>query len=448
MRLLAPLAMLILAPPFAFAAEPSEPSAPAGPPRTAPAPPSAAPEIRHYAVRYDVRIVPTERVAYVEITLGAGASLVHSIRLAIDPDRHLAFSADGGFSFERGGLLWKPPDVGGSLSYVFRIDQLRGAASYDARCAENWALFRGGDLVPPVRVVTEDGARSQAELRFRLPKGWSVAVPYERRPDGTFLIVRPERHFDRPTGWMIAGRLGVLRERIARTAVAVAGPTGEDVRRQDMLALLRWTLPTLRDILGQLPDRLLVVSAGDPMWRGGLSGPRSLYVHADRPLITGDLTSPILHELFHSVTRSRSGPGGDWIVEGLAEYYSLQLLVRSKTVSKRRYQRALARLEERGKGVRDLAVETSEGAVTARAVTVMHRLDREIQETTDGAASLDDVVAQLTATPAALTLDRLQTVVSAVTGQDFARFFANFPRAPQPAPVPPPGSQPPPPTTP
>jgi hypothetical protein len=399
-------------------------------------------------VDYDVRIVPSERLAHVEVRLGAGAPLVHWIRFAIDAERHLAFTADGELSFEKGALLWNPPAAGGSLRYVFRIDQLRGTAAYDARCAKNWALFRGGDLVPPARVSTEDGAYARATLRFRLPKRWSVAVPYARRPDGTFDVSHAHRRFDRPTGWMVAGRLGVLRERIAGAAVAIAGPTGQGLRRVDILALLRWTLPTLRDIVGKLPDRLLVVGAGDPMWRGGLSGPRSLYIHADRPLISPDLTSPILHELVHAVTSARSGPGGDWLVEGLAEYYSLQLLVRSKTVSRRRYTKALARLAERGKGVRDLTVEPADGAVAARAVTALHALDGEIRRATGDRASLDAVVARLVADPGAVTLPRFQSVFAAVAGRDLSAFFAALPgvrpKAP-PAPPPPGGPTGPPP---
>ena len=64
----------------------------------------------------------------------------------------------------------------------------------------------------------------------------------------------------------------------------------------------------------------------------------------------------MLHELFHAVTGVRAGPGGDWVVEGLAELYSLELLVRSKTISKARYRKALAGLAARGAGVAALDV--------------------------------------------------------------------------------------------
>lgn len=376
-----------------------------------------------YAVSYDARIVPTQRAVRVTMRLDEGARWIRWIRFRIDPERHLDFAGDGDVRVEGERVEWSPPAGGGSLHYVFRIDRLRDELSYDARCAEDWAIFRGDDLVPPARVRAESGAESVARLRFRLPQGWSVVAPYDRSSNGSFRIDHPERRFDRPVGWIVVGHLGVRRERIAGSRLAVAGPVGHGLRRLDLLALLRWTLPSLRDVLGTLPDRLVVVGAGDPMWRGGLSGPRSVFVHADRPLIEGDGTSPVLHELVHAVLRARAGPGGDWIVEGLAEYYSLQLLVRSKTISRRRHEKSLAKLADKGRSVRRLQTDRSSGAITARAVGVLAELDGEIRAATDDRRSLDDVVRELARERQAMTTDLLRQTVGRVTGSDLASFF-------------------------
>jgi len=373
-----------------------------------------------YSVRFDVRIVPTERLAKVSIRLGRGASQVRWLRFAIDPMRHFGFRGDGRVEVDEGSVLWEPPREGGRLRYSFWIDHLRDSSSYDARCAENWALFRGDDMVPPVRVRTAVGAHSDSTLRLRVPNGWSVALPHRLVSDGTYAIDDPHRRFDRPKGWMVVGKIGVLRERIARTRVAVAGPVGQHLRRHDILALLRWTLPTLRRIVGDLPDRILVVSAGDPMWRGGLSGPKSVFVHADRPLISTDLSSPILHELVHTVMGARSGADGDWVVEGLAELYSLELLVRSKTVSRRRYAKALRRMEERGRTVSRLAERISGGAFTARAVVVLHEIDEEIEAATDGESSLDEVVRRLSAERGVVTSERFRRLAEEVAGRQLS----------------------------
>ena len=311
------------------------------------------------------------------------------------------------------------------MRYSVVIDHLRNAQAYDARCADDWVVLRGHDLVPTIRIRADDRAYSRSTLRLQVPAGWRTvtAHPSQERA-GTYTVSDPHTNFDRPTSWIVAGRLGVLRETIAGMKVAVAGPRGHGMRRQDILAMLRWTVPKLRSILGRLPEQLVVVSAGDPMWRGGLSAPRSLFLHAERPMITSDLTSPLLHEMIHAVTGARSGPRSDWIVEGLAEYYSLQLLVRSKTVSRRRYERALAKLARHGREVRTLAVDESKGAVTARAVSLLADLDAEIRTATDGAASLDAVLARLARSRKAVTNERLQALAEKVAGRDLGAFFA------------------------
>jgi hypothetical protein len=382
-------------------------------------------EPRSFGVVYDVRLVPTEGVAHVAIRLDDPQREVIALRFRIDPKRHREFQGDGSVTPSAAGdtVEWKPPEVGGTLRYLFRIDHLRNEKSYDSRCARNWAVFRGDDLVPPAHLRTETLSESRASLRLRLPKGWSAVAPYRRGDDGVFSIQHAHRRFDRPTGWIAVGQLGVLRERIADTHVAVAGPRGQRVRRLDLLALMRWTLPVLREIAGGLPERLLVVSGGDPMWRGGLSGPNSVFVHAGLPLISSDGTSPLLHELVHAALGISPGPGGDWIVEGLAESYSLELLVRSKTLSKKRYQKSLAQLAERGRAARKLEVDQADAAVTDRAVGVLHALDREIREGSGGVRSLDDVVRVLFQQGGPVTTERLRRLAEDLSGRDLESFF-------------------------
>jgi hypothetical protein len=376
-----------------------------------------------YTVLYDARIVPTRRAADVEIRVTGPPGSLRGLRLSIDPARHLEFAGDGEIELGPDWVDWTPPEAGGVLRYVFRIDQKRNARSYDARCAENWAVFRGDDLVPPARARTRAGALSEATLRLRLPQGWSAVTRYRASSGTRYPIDDPKRRFDRPTGWILAGQhLGVRREKVAGVRVAIAGPSGQGVRRLDMLALLRWTLPTLREIVGTLPERLLVVGTGDPMWRGGLSGPGSLFLHAERPLITPDTTSPLLHEVNHVVFAPSAGPESDWLVEGLAELYSLELLVRSRTVSRSRFERALERLAAEGRAPkRDGSVSADD--VTAWGVTTLRALDTEIRDATQEQRSLDDVVRRLAEDPAPLDVARLRSVSEAVVGAPLGTFF-------------------------
>ncbi len=383
-----------------------------------PAPPRAS----AYLVTFEARVVPSERLAHASIRVGAGALAIRFFEFQIDPKRHVDFRGDGKIVVNGAVVRWVPPARGGAIRYTFRLDNLRTSSAYDARCAEDWALFRGDDLFPPTRARASIGAVSRSTLRLRVPEGWKIAVPYARLTDGSYQVDNPVRNFDRPVGWFALGRIGVLREHIAGSRVAVAGPVGQGVRRHDILALLRWTLPKLKAVLGELPDRILIVSAGDPMWRGGLSGPNSVFLHADRPLITPDVTSPILHELFHAVTRARAGADGDWVVEGLAEYYSLELLVRSRGVSKRRHERALDAIERKGRNA-PLAGKRSSGPATARAVTVLRALDAHIRDETSDRMNLDAVVAVLARQLAPVTTAGFQITAEKVTGLDLDSFF-------------------------
>jgi hypothetical protein len=370
-----------------------------------------------YELRYDLTLRPAEGRATIALTLGEGAEHVRWLRFSIDPRRLDDFEGDGQLEQDGKQLTWTPPDGGGQLRFTAIIDHRRGSA-FDARMTEDWALFRGDDLFPAARLLQEKGAEAEAELHVHLPTGWSFVAPYPLLRPNVYLIENPARGFDRPTGWMAAGRLGVRRERIAGVEVTVAGPMNQGVRRMDILAFLNWNLPELRAIVDELPERIVVVSARDEMWRGGLSGPNSLYLHADRPLLSENGTSTLLHELVHVVTRLRSRDGGDWIVEGLAEYYSLKLMWRSGTISKRRYQRGFRQLARWGGdlGLAELQTDRARGPVTARAVLIMRQLDQEIYRESGRKHNLDDVVRRLVASGEPVDLERLRGAVEAVLG--------------------------------
>ena len=206
----------------------------------------------------------------------------------------------------------------------------------------------------------------------------------------------PRSNFDRPKGWLLAGQqLAIRRDVIADRRVAVGSPEGSGFRSNDVLAFVRWTLPPLVQIFPQFPGRLLIVSGPDSMWRGGLSGSGSIYLHADRPLISQNGTSTPLHEMVHVASGLHGSGGADWIVEGIAEYYSLDVLHRSNTISDQRYQASFDTLAKWSAGNKCVATDRSEGAQTAYAVGVMHALDREIRAATHDGKSLDDLARTL-----------------------------------------------------
>jgi predicted metalloprotease with PDZ domain len=111
-------------------------------------------------------------------------------------------------------------------------------------------------------------------------------------------------------------------------------------------------------------------------------------------------------------------------VEGLAELYSVEMLVRSRTISKRRYRRVLEKIEERGAGAR-LRGRDSSGASTARAVGVLRDLDAELRGRTEELKNLDDVVAELARTRQAVSTAAFFATAERVSGLDLSAFQRN-----------------------
>lgn len=372
---------------------------------------------RTYEVDYRVAMQPESGIATVTIKL-IGQRLPSRLVLRVDPERHRNFRAPGVQAMGH-EVRWEPKGRSAELQYDFTLNHRRSRDSgYDSYMQRDWAIFRGDALVPRIRVTAPRNLQSRATLHFAMPPGWTVVSALGPTESSTIAFDDPERRFDRPTGWFLAGKMGRRIERIAGVTTTVAAPLGNEARRQDMLAFLNWNLPRLIAVFPQFPPRVLIVSAGDPMWRGGLSGPASLFIHAERPLISENRTSTLLHELVHVAMGARGAEDSDWIVEGLAEYYSLETLRRSKGISQLRYEEALERLERWSRKAPSLRVAQSSGPVTAKAVITLKAVDDEIRALTANRRSLDDVAARLANAPHPITLDDLRTIARDVAGRE------------------------------
>ncbi len=351
-----------------------------------------------YDVDYTVQFLPEAGEAAVTIRITPGEGSARRLRLNMPESRYTQVRGEGEITRKGDTVTWLPQrDKASRLRFRYRIDNERRGGGFDARITKDWVIVRGDDLVPRAVVSATKGSDSRARLRFILPKGWNaVDTPFLRSADKkSFVIVNPERNFDRPVGWIVAGVVGARREFIGDTQVSVAGPKGDEIRRNDMLAFFNALVPEFRRAFGELPPKLLIVSAGDPMWRGGLSGPRSLYLHADRPMISENGTSTLTHELTHVITRIRGAEDDDWIAEGLAEFYSIELLRRAGLLSEARADKAQDWMANHGRAIKSLSSNRSHGPRTARAVQLFRELDAEIRQATGGKRNLDDVTRAL-----------------------------------------------------
>ncbi len=351
---------------------------------------------REYSVHYTLRADPEASRMHVTMELRQPRDLVRALSFALDENLS-DIDGDGDVQMQNGQLIWTPPSKGGRLEWKVAVHSKRGAGAYDALLHDEWGIFRAEDVIPRARTRTLKGAESRTTMTFDLPTGWTAVSEYSaiRLP---IVVDRPDRRFDEPVGWIAMGRLGVRRETIAGIRVVVVGPEGHDVRRLDMLALLGWSLPELAAILPREMSRLTIVSAADPMWRGGLSAPASMFIHADRPMISENATSSLLHEVMHVAMPIDAVDGYDWIAEGLAEYYSIELLHRGNAITEKRTATAFERQADWAKQAETLCGRASTGATTALAVTLFKQVDSDLLRQSDGSDNLDTLLPLLTGT--------------------------------------------------
>lgn len=360
---------------------------------------------KDYAVNYTVRFEPAQGTAEVVIETRPGTGRLVALDFAMPPATYHEVRGDGDVARNDERIVWQPPREGGTLHYSVKLDRPRGKAQFDSRITPAWAITRGDRLVPPARVRATKDSESTARLQFELPKGWDdVETPFSRVSGGDFLVTNAGRSFDRPVGWIAAGDLATMRETIAGVRVNIAAPKGERVDHVATFAILRQALPEMLDAFGELPEKLLIVRAGDPMWRGGLSAPGSTWIHADRPLISENGTSPLLHELTHVFTEIRGTDPDDWIGEGIAEFYSLEIGRRSGLISPARFDKAIAAARRSGEKIGALRGGESTRDRTRKAVALFADLDAELQS---HGSNLDALVQRLMRR-ARVTLRQLQ----------------------------------------
>ena len=267
------------------------------------------------------------------------------------------------------------------------------------------------------------GARSETTLRFDLPRGWSAVTEYAET-DGLFRVDRQPRN-------------GVSPSRRAGSAIGRARhPARDDCRHARSPSPARpattfaawtcWRCSTgrcrrWRTSCGELPERLLIVSRQcDRCGAAACRRPAVLVParrSADDQRECDQRRAARNHARGASAFKCRRVSRLDRI-EGLAEYYSLELLRRGDAIteqplSARRTSHDQVDWAAEGG---ELCCVTSSAETTARAANVFRRLDNELQQSTVRGASLDAVVAELTASEQPIDLQRLADTVAAVAG--------------------------------
>jgi len=373
--------------------------------------------------RFELDLAPGEALTPARIVIGQGNGELRE--LVLDGTRLEKVSGDGKVVVAEGRVRWQPPVGGGTLRYRVSLSHRRqggNAAGHDAFVGKSFAIFRGDDAFPWRSWRRTRGTTLEGELALGVPRGWTAVTPYLPDAAGRLPVRNPGERLARPIGWIIAGELGTRRDVIEGLEVTVTAPRGLRMERIAMLGLLRWTLPELiphfRPGAGQELRYVSIVAAAEPMWLGALSAPNSVFVHADRPLISENGTSTIVHEMVHVLLADLATPKDqDWIDEGLAEYLALRALKDSGTIAPLRYDNTIAALRRWGAEAKSLRTVNSTGPVTARAVAIFHDLDAELRKASGGKQTVAKLAGDLLRRDEQATLASLRAAARRITGK-------------------------------
>lgn len=360
----------------------------------------------------------------------SGIDEITHFRLVFRDARASGVTGTGRLAWQGRTLQWTPGGPYAHLAYRIALDRKRpGSSRYDSYASDTWVATRARHLFPEMNVTFRPGAqraKSRARLTFKLPAPWRSVAIGERLGPHRFAVMEPGKRLDRPRGWFLLGDVDVHERAIAGATVTVARAPGSGLDPDQLFRLYERTLPLLVPVLGPPPPTILLVSAPDPMWRGGISGEDSFFVNGRIPLRSADATSTYLHELFHVWAPLRPGEDGHWISEGLAEYYSLALQRRADLLSADRFDRGIARFARQGHWGGDLSRNHDAAALYNSGPFVFHWLDREIARATGGKQSLDDAVRRLAHDGAELRTASLLRAVNRVAGRDFTPLFRRY----------------------
>ena len=168
--------------------------------------PACAADTR-YRATHEALFNADTRTVQARLHIEQGAGEVELFDFNAPADRYSNFAGDGRVRREGSRVLWEPPAKGGELRYEAMVTHQRGKR-YDAVFKDSWALLRLDDVFPAARVVTRESERSTSFLSVEVPEGWSSITRYS---EGDPLPEREDRRYTRPTGWMLAGDIGVRR---------------------------------------------------------------------------------------------------------------------------------------------------------------------------------------------------------------------------------------------
>jgi hypothetical protein len=401
-------------------------------------------ESPNFSVIYDVFIkresLGTPRV---QMTIRGGDE-VKDVTLVLEKDRYRHFRGDGTLTQLGSDIVWTPAGLVSRLEYESVLPHERRKGLYDSYGEKNWFITRTNDLFPHLILSYRKTAKSDTRVQFHLPKGWrAVAAMPEVTGGGYRARPAPDYRYEWPTGWLIFGDVVTEQAKARDVVITFAYPKGfvgddrvspvqgQPVRGEKFRAKIKnaieiyeKVIPLMADFMPAYAKHFLVVYGKTPMWRGGLSGEDSLFINWRIRNLSHDFSSTLVHEYFHvSQGFKKDKRDGDWIVEGLAEYYSLRLLWEAGVITKEQFKTGVALYETEGRWGLNLSRSNDKRVIYNSVPLVMFTLDQMLQQKTGGKKSLKNVIGLLVERGEPVGTRLFQESLESLTGEPFKKVF-------------------------
>lgn len=290
------------------------------------APPAVGAEERVLTWDYTVTVDdPASGTVDVAIRFGNLKGLVDRLGFLTESHQYTITDVKGVGSEVRpapGGVVLNVANDVETLAFTVSVNRAAfKAGEYNAYLGPDWGVFRAESLALGFNYSYVEGTpfRWAATVRWDVPAGWSAEMALPRASGVERAFRLPEGEV-LPRGFVALGKLDVATAAGAGKEFRLA-TIGEKLSYEaDAFPYLEKATPYYAQVYGPVTGSvLLAIAAPSPMFRGGLGGTDSFYVHSESDLRT------LAHEYAHAWqlfgTVLDPGAASVWIAEGDADYH-------------------------------------------------------------------------------------------------------------------------------
>lgn len=332
-----------------------------------------------------------------------------------------------------------------SFSYDVHVEREAFVAGQKlSHVGTDFALFKAESIALEYRYSYFEGTtfENKTTILLQPPPNWEAKGPWKALGPTTYEL--PAGHV-LPRGYVVFGDFLAQEDRVAGEKVVHyvrLGKVAEYEKGGALFEFIAKATPYYAAVYGPgVEQDVLVVNAPDPMFRGGLGGDNSFFVHESADLRT------VAHEYAHVFqlfgTEEDQGSSSIWLNEGDADYHSALALFAADVWSPQQVDDFLAEAAKdkndpdlRNARLPDAAYGTAlERFAYHKGALVLRALDELYRTRTGGDVSLSDLLRVINKkhgdpsaadAAVAVTNQEIRAEAEKLLGGDLSEFFAQY----------------------